>query len=302
MAVEPTRVALLSGVTGFIGSHLARGLAERGWEVHGLVRPGSDRDQLTRVDADPVLHELGGDLRALVAAVKPELIVHVASLFLVTHRAEDVEPLVRSNVLFGVELLQAARAAGVTRFLNTGTSWQHHEDRDEPVNLYAATKQAFEAFVDAEVASSPLRAITLSLFDTYGPGDARRKLLRLLLETAASGEELAMSPGEQRLDLVHVDDVVEAYALAAERVASLPEGAHERFAVRTGRDASLREIVDLLRAAGADAEIAWGGRSYREREVMRPWSGGACLPGWTPAVSLEDGLARLVAEEGERHR
>lgn len=297
MATEPRRVALLSGVTGFIGSHLAKGLGERGWQVHGLVRADADRSQLARVDADPTLHELDGEadrLREIASSVQPDVVIHVASLFLASHRPEDVEPLVRSNVLFGVQLLDASLRAGVRRFVNTGSSWQHHEDRDEPVNLYAATKQAFEAFVDAAAASSSLRAITLKLFDTYGPADPRRKLLRLLLDAADSGEGLAMSPGEQRIDLVHVSDVVEAFATAVEQLESQADGTHERFAVSSGRALSLRELVGLLTAAGATPEIEWGGRPYRDREVMQPWTGGETLPGWAPRIPLESGLAELV--------
>jgi nucleoside-diphosphate-sugar epimerase len=302
MTPERKRVALLSGATGFVGSHLARGLAERGWRVHGLVRASSDRSILEGVGASPELHELDGSTEGLcgiLAEVKPDTVFHLASLFLARHEAADVEPLVRDNLLFGTQLIEAAGRSGVRRFVNTGTSWQHHDGRDEPVNRYAALKRAFEHVVDAYVAMTPMRALTLKLFDTYGPADPRPKLLSLLLDAAESGETLPMSPGEQLIDLLHVDDVVEAFAVAAERLESLEDGRHESFALRSGRLVSLKELVSLLSAAGAPASIDWGGRPYREREVMRPWSGGVVLPGWSPRLSLEEGLDALVSERGE---
>jgi nucleoside-diphosphate-sugar epimerase len=144
-------------------------------------------------------------------------------------------------------------------------------------------------------AFAPLRAVTLKLFDTYGPADRRRKLLTLLLEASERGERLAMSPGEQRIDLLHVDDAVAAFAAAAARLDELADGTHECYALGSGRRPTLKELVALLAGAGAPVEVEWGGRPYREREVMEPWSGGQPLPGWQPRIRLEDGLAALVS-------
>jgi nucleoside-diphosphate-sugar epimerase len=63
-----------------------------------------------------------------------------------------------------------------------------------------------------------IRAVTLSLFDSYGPGDTRKKFLRLLLDCLETNGELQMSPGDQVLDLAHVDDICEAFLHAARLV------------------------------------------------------------------------------------
>ena len=77
-----------------------------------------------------------------------EGIIHLASLYLASHRPDQVADLVNANILLGTSLLEAAKLAGVRWFLNTGTIWQNYQspecsDEYHPVNLYAATKQAF---------------------------------------------------------------------------------------------------------------------------------------------------------------
>ena len=192
---------LVTGATGFVGAHLTRRLVADGWDVHLVVGPGSDLARLGPAADRVRAHVHDGTtegLIALVGAAGPDPVIHLASLFLAQHAPADVAGLVASNVLFGTQLVEAMAQHGVTRLLNTGTSWQQYENRDgAPVNLNAATKEAFEAVLAYYVEAQGLRVLTLKLFDTYGPDDPRPKLLTLLRRTAASQQPLAMSPGEQ---------------------------------------------------------------------------------------------------------
>ena len=165
------------------------------------------------------------------------------------------------------------------------------------MNHYAATKQAFEALLAFYAETAALRAVTLRLFDTYGPGGRRQKLFRLLATCAREGTELAMSAREQLLDVVYIDDVVQALLLAAQRVLSAQAPAHEIYAVGSGQPRPLREVVEQYgRACGRPLRVQWGARPYRPREVMVPWAAGRPVPGWRPRVGLEEGLRRMLAE------
>ncbi|MBT0653786.1 NAD-dependent epimerase/dehydratase family protein [Geomobilimonas luticola] len=293
-----SRKALLTGATGFIGSHVARRLVESGWSVHVILRADSDLSPISGILDRITVHRHDGStegLEDIVRQVAPDTVFHLASLFLAQHRPEDVESLVRSNVLFGAQLLEAMVKHGVRRLVNTGTSWQHYESRDySPVNLYAATKQAFEDILRYYVEATSLRAISLKLFDTYGPGDPRPKLFTLLRRVAQEQQPLAMSPGEQLIDLVYIDDVTDAFLMAAERLLADLVPGHESYAVSSGAPVRLRELVETYgRVLDRPLPIQWGGRSYREREVMVPWNAGKSLPGWRPKVGLEEGIERM---------
>lgn len=288
-----TRRALVTGATGFVGSHLVARLVDRGWSVSALVLPTPD---VARLDSRVRALELDGSTSRVIECVaesSPDVVFHLASLFIAEHVSEQVSPLVEANVLFGAQLLEGMHVNGCDALVNTGTSWQHLGDADyDPVCLYAATKQAFEDIAAFFVNAHGLRMQTLRLFDTYGPDDPRPKLFGLLRTAASEGRVLEMSPGEQQIALVHIDDVVGAFEIAAERTLSSAPGTSEAWAV-SGERMSLREVVARWEAAsGRSVDVRWGGRQYRVREVMDPWHG-RVLEGWSPAVGFDEGVAAM---------
>jgi nucleoside-diphosphate-sugar epimerase len=303
MAADPVqpRAALVTGATGFIGGHLVQRLVREGWQVHLLSRPRTEPRAATLQSPAITWHDYDGTYDSALAAVqksRPQVVFHLASLFLAQHQPQDIASLIQSNLLLGTHLLEAMAQAPVQRFINTGTAWQHNTHGDlRAANLYAATKQAFESLIDWYVDMHRMRVVTLKLFDTYGPGDRRRKLIPLLLDSARTGTSLAMSPGEQLIDLVYIDDVIDAF-LAADRVlADAADGSHARYAVSSGRPVSLRQLVATLeRVRGQSLGVQFGARPYRPREIMVPWQTGVAVPGWTPKVTLEAGLTRVLRQ------
>jgi nucleoside-diphosphate-sugar epimerase len=294
----PGQRALVTGGTGFIGSHLVEHLLAAGWEVHMLVRPNAERAALPPDGVQT--HPYRGKTADVVAATersRPDVVFHLASLFLAQHTQQQVAPMIEANVLIGAQLLEAMSAVGVKSMVNTGTSWQHFQRDDfHPVNLYAATKQAFEDILAYYADANHIRTITLSLFDSYGPRDTRKKLLHLLLKCLETNQELQMSPGHQIIDLAHVDDICKAFLQAATLVRDPNHPPLASYAVSGGERMTLREIVATLeKVTGRTLHIDWGARPYRPREVMRPWDGPP-MPGWQPAIRLADGFKALLRE------
>ena len=292
--------AFITGATGFIGSHLTYHLRAAGWEIGVLVRPTSDVSKLHGLlppAAIQVYDSTYSCIASIIDNTQPEIVFHLSSHFRVSHRPEDIASLIDANISLGSYLAEAMIQLGVRKLVNVGSSWQHYQTYHySPVNLYAATKQAFEDILQFYVEAHELRAITLKLFDTYGPADRRKKLFQHLKQ-AALDQPVAMSPGDQLIDLVYVGDVVEALVLAAQRLLADQCKGHEEYAVCSGNPLTLREIVaEFERQLGRKLPIEWGGRPYREREVMKPWEGRSLLPGWKPRVSLEDGIARCLLE------
>lgn len=294
-----SRSAIVTGSTGFIGGHLCQRLLSDGWQVHAIVRQDSDTAAMPD-EPGLLLHRHDGTmegLAAIIASAKPDLVFHLASLFLADHRPDQIEPLLRSNLLFPTQLLEAMVAAGVRAIINTGTAWQHHESEPyRPVNLYAATKQAMQDLLAYYTDARGISAITLKLFDTYGLGDKRRKLIRILGDAARSGESLDMSPGDQIVDLSHVDDVVSAFLVAADRLLAAEEAISEQYFV-SGERCSVRELVAKVElAAGKPLTVNFGGRPYRDREVMVPIVPVPAdrLPGWSPRHTLQASLSELI--------
>lgn len=293
--------ALVTGASGFIGSHLVRRLANDGAEVHALVRPTS---RLSDLPASCAVHVIDGEdmgaLAAIIDRAAPDVTFHLAAFVRADHGPDDIVPMLRANLSFGTLLAEALTSRNFNRLVNTGTPWQHFGNAEyEPACLYAATKQAFEDVLAFYGHARGLRIVTLLPADNYGAGDRRNKLLGLLVQALQSGERLDLSPGEQTLDIVHVDDVVEAYVAAARRLLDGQVASSERWAVTSGAGIAMRDLVALVeRLAGRPLRVNWGARPYRPREVMTPCRHEAPFPGWTPRWDLERGLRDLLARNG----
>ena len=266
---------ILTGANGFIGKHLCKRLQHEGWSFVCLVRPESVRTFFVE-NGIPTI-QMGGDELSLREILKKENatgVVHLASHFVAEHQAKDLSPLVLSNVLFGAHVLDASVNAGVKWFLNTGTFWQHYNGSAyDPVNLYAATKQALEDIGRYYANAHGLRFCTLKLCDTYGPNDTRNKIFNLWEKIAESGESLDMSPGDQLIDIVHVDQVVQSYVYLIKGLNSdsLNSENCESYYVSSNQKISLKELArEYERTNQVKLNIHWGGRCYRSREVMAP--------------------------------
>ncbi len=206
------------------------------------------------------------------------------------HQVADIAPMIAANLHFGTVLAEgAARVPGLA-FVNTGTVWQHYDAAPySPVSLYAATKQAFSDLLVFYAEVEGLAVHTIELMDTYGPGDTRAKLIPFLLRAGTEGTPVEMTDGTQLIDLVHVEDAVGALLATAAAPAGATYGARGDGAI------TLRELVDRFQAAtGLALDVRWGVRPARPREMLRPWMTADPPPGWSPVVTLDDGLRALV--------
>lgn len=292
---------LLTGATGFIGSRLARRLIQAGYDVHIVVRPASKLEPLADLQnyGNVRLHRYDGTTESLLQlfdAAPIDIVVHLASLSSVTHSLANFDAMLQSNIIFGAQLAEAMAENGIRYFINTGSYSQHYNNEDyNPQSLYAATKQAYEDILVYYSEAASLSCLTLELFDSYGPNDPRPKIVPLLLKAYQTGKELALSPGWQMLDLVYVEDIVDAYVATANRLLAGKAPKKERYTVASGRPLTLRELVSKLETVlQSKLPVQWGAHAYRNREMMRPWSGGIALPGWQPATPIEQGLEQCV--------
>lgn len=282
------RRALVTGATGFVGGVLVRRLLADGWTVDTLVRT-PDGALPPGVDAH-LIPTAAVDLIGVVEDLAPTHCFHLATAFRGVHQPADIAPMIEANLGFGTAFAEAAaRVDGVT-FVNTGTVWQHYDAAAySPVSLYAATKQAFADVLVFYAEVEGLAVHTLELMDTYGPQDPRAKLIPFLLRAGADGTPIDMTDGTQLIDLVHVDDAVQALLATAAAPAGQTYGARGDGAI------TLRELVEQFQAAtGLRLDIRWGVRAARPREMTRPWMTAEPPPGWSPGIRLHDGLRALV--------
>jgi nucleoside-diphosphate-sugar epimerase len=289
---------VITGATGFVGSNLTKYFLNLKYEVHLIVRPNSDLSNLNMNDSSLKIFRYDNNLNSLISFFKetnPICTFHLASNFIAEHNSSQIDGLIASNVLFGVHLLEAMKEASVRTLINTGTSWQHYNNEDyNPVSLYAATKQAFENLIEYYVQAEDFKVITLKLFDTYGETDTRPKLINLLNHFAKKNTELILSPGDQMINLVHVNDVCFAFETAMKLSEKWGNGIHQKYVVKHPKSYSLKEVISVFETTvQKKINIIWGGKPYRKREVMQLWEKGEVLPNWYAKISLEEGISKF---------
>ena len=276
---------LVTGATGFIGSHLVRALAAAGQSVHALVR--SDADLGPHV----MVHRLT-DPFTTVDDVRPDVVIHLATRFAAQHDPGELRQMIEANVTFATMVAEATLRVGA-RLVHATSAWQHYEGAEySPVSLYAATKQAF-VDVLAHYRAAGLRTAEVCLFDTYGPGDTRRKLVWLLLDAARTGRPVQLGSGRQLIDLTHVGDVVAAFTLA-----NRGDLDGKRLVARSGRTVTVRDLAALVEeVTGHRLDVEWGARQDRPREMYTDWAVPGAATAWRPRVELADGLTALWRAE-----
>lgn len=286
---------LITGITGYIGSHLARALLPD-CEVYGLVREPLHR--LYIADFQEQLHLITADggyasVEAAVRKAQPEVVYHLAAYYTGAHGPEATPALIVSNVTFGAYLLEAMSACGCSGMVYASTVMAHYGgEAYRPLNLYAATKQAFSDVLTYYTDAGLMRAVTLVLSDTYGPDDRRSKVLNLIRRAAQRGESIALSDGGQDYDVVHIDDVVRAFYTAGEQLLRRDDWKNEIFQVCADRPLTLRETVEKMLTINSfpPETAAWGRQPNAEREIRKAVRLYSALPNWKPQVDIEKGL------------
>lgn len=289
---------LISGATGFIGAHLITRLQKEKHSVFIIVRPSTKEESFPKKIKTYVFDNNIENLTAFMEKEKFDGVIHLASLFLAQHTSEDIKNLIDSNVFFGTALLEAATKSNTSWFINTGTFWQHYKNKEySPVNLYAASKQAFESLAQYYIETTPINFVTIKLSDTFGKNDTRPKIFNLLSKLRTTGETLLMSPGKQILDINYIENIMDGYVRMI-TLLSGKDGASLRgksFAISAKKKLTLQQLVKVFeKVTKSKLSITWGGRAYRDREVMVPWNKGTPIPGHKQKYSLEDGIREIL--------
>lgn len=287
---------LVTGAGGFLGGHLMSRLLDQKVPAYALLRADQSEDVSrpypTIRDRGDVL-ELSGELNRNGITD----IIHTATLYAPDETGPGAETVLNANVVFGGKLLAASIAAGVSGFVNIGTFWQFAENGAvRPNSLYAATKQAFSELVTYYATWQDLNALTLVLYDLYGPGDKRPKLLPELVSAARTGKRIETTPGYQKMVPLHVDDAVDAIMTALDVVRSERIEANPSKFVFGGEALTVRALAQLVEdVAGQKLNIDWGARAYRRNQLMEPYLGPG-LGGWKPKINIVRGVEQLLRE------
>jgi len=307
--------ALITGVSGFVGGHLANHLATRGAEVFG-----ADRLSQSPVNANLAAPLFVGDLldesfvRAALADIKPTHIFHLAGIL--SGAPGGYEAQYRVNVLGTAAIFETLRSLGLSPWVLVASSsgvygapQQQPIDESccwQPLTHYAASKAAQEmAALQAHLAYG-IPLVRTRTFNMIGTGQALSLLTSDLAQqvvAAEAGGQPVMRVGNvtARRDFSDVRDVVRAYALLADK-----SGAGGVFNVCSGSSHSVQECIDVfMQLARVPLQLEVESSRIRTTEIDEQVGDPRKLfraTGWQPEISFSDSLKDLLEHHRQRHR
>lgn len=314
------RRILVTGAGGFIGSHLVEALVAAGARVTALVHYDArgSRGDLAALPAATLaeVRVVGGDVRdaffvgRLVAG--HEVVFHLAALIGIPYSYQAPQSYLDTNVQGTLNLLEAARAAGVSRLVHVSTSEVYGTAQSVPIDEhhplraqspYAASKLGGEALAASYHAAFGLPVTIVRPFNTYGPRQSRRAVIpAILAQLRHRVPELRLGALTPRRDFTYVTDTVQG--LLALGAADTAVGTVTNLG--SGRDISVGELAALC-CVVADYHPPITTDSERTRpadsevEHLRcDASRAARITGWHPQVSLRAGLAATLTDLAQR--
>ncbi len=307
---------LVTGADGFIGSHLTEQLVRRHYDVRAFTAYNSFKswgwlDHCTP-DVKGQFEVFAGDIRdphgVRTAMKQCDRVLHLAALIAIPYSYHSPDTYVDTNIKGTLNVLQAAREAGVSRFIHTSTSEVYGTARFVPIteqhplcgqSPYSATKIAADQLAYSFFASFAVPVVILRPFNTYGPRQSARAVIPAIITQIAEGERRihlgAVSPTR---DFSYVQDTVQGFIQALEST----QGTGEVVNLGSNFEISIGDTAQLIaQSMGVGIEIVTDAKRLRpeKSEVGRLWadnSKAATLFGWRPAYGGLEGFRQGLLE------
>lgn len=300
---------IITGLTGFIGSRLAKELLEKDALVYAFCHKGSQNlwrvqnilEKVAWIKADLCDYQAVCDS---LRTIDPDIIYHLATYYSVDNKV-DFSAIIDTNIKASVTLLRSCEGLRKLKlFVNVGTCAEYGDlrkkaDEKTPLNpnsIYASTKAANTIILHQLASDFGIPLTTLRLYNLYGEFEKPERLVPYVILTLLNNQTVELTGCKQQKDYSYLGDFVNAFLKAAE---NHENAKGEIFNIGSGKTIKLKELVmEIVKQLEADYnKVKFGSLQYRENEM---WYQGTsikkakkCLK-WEPQVSLEEGIKRTV--------
>lgn len=285
---------LITGASGFLGSHLCERLCENNVEIHAISRTErtSHRNSLqwwhgNMEDIEVAQH--------LFHTIKPDVVFHLSGMVTGAAGAELVLPTFNSLLVSTVNVLTVAAKTGCDRVISIASLEEPESGQNEatPISPYAAAKWASSAYsrMFHQLYQTPI--VLVRPFMTYGPGQNVHKIIPSVTLSLLQSEAPKLASGQRQVDWIYIDDVISGMLAAAQ----VPHVEGCTFDLGSGALVSIRSVVQqLTNLVNPQIEPLFGALPDRPVEKVRVANTAYSYEklGWQPVISLEAGLEHTV--------
>jgi len=303
---------LVTGADGFIGSHLVEMLVSRGAKVKALSLYNSFNDWgwLENTSCLDQVEVVCGDVRdpnfCREITKDIDVVFHLAALIAIPYSYVAPDSYVATNITGTLNMLQAARDAGVKRFLHTSTSEVYGTARYVPINEehplqaqspYSATKIGADALAMSYFYTFGMPLTVVRPFNTYGPRQSARAVIPTIITQILTGKKaIKLGSLHPTRDFNYVEDTCRGFIGLAE----CDEAIGKTINIGSNKEISVGDLVKLIaEIAGPDVTIETDDQRLRpeQSEVERLWCDNSKINGlfgFEPQVGLREGLTRTI--------
>lgn len=290
---------VLTGATGFLGSHLLKGLLyNTDNEIVVLKRSHSAIDRIASELANNRVIYYDVDVCDLESVFRDNdisVIIHCATNY--GRSDESCLSVLESNLMFPIGLLELAVKYGVRGFINTD-SYFNKPNFSYPYLLnYSLSKKSLLLWL--KYFSNKIQIVNLVLEHIYGEYDNSDKFVFYLIDKIVTKQEpfIDLTFGEQKRDFIYVEDVVSAYLMVLEHIKK-HKFTYKSFDVGTGKSIKVKDFVEKIKELSkSTTKLNYGALAYRESEIMDSVADIKPLTvlGWKPKYSYTDALKKMIS-------
>jgi nucleoside-diphosphate-sugar epimerase len=285
------KTILITGINGFLGSHLAKKLSSN-YNVIGLEY---SLNNLYRLEgySFPVFLSDESSIKNVFDNYKIDVVIHAATIY--RRAGESFVDLINTNVVLPVKLYEIAQKNKTGLFINTDTFFNIEGTKYQYLGDYTLSKRHILEWL--KVMQSETKIINMKLFHMYGPNDAPNKFIpSMISQLLKNKESIDLTPGEQKRDFIYIDDVTSAYKCVIENIDLIKDNISE-YQVATGELTSIKDFVMILKKiTNSNSVLNFGAMLYREGEIMVSEADNSALIKlrWKPKVVLEEGILNII--------
>ena len=285
------KTILITGINGFLGSHLAKALASE-YNIIGLEY---SLDNLSRIEAYGFkMYSSESDMERIFIENKIFTIIHAATVYR-RDNTVPIDKLIKTNILLPTNLYELADKYNCKLFINTDTFFNDPASNYTYLADYTLSKKHVLEWL--KVITKRCKLVNMKLFHMYGSDDVPNKFIPQIISSLKNNLPfLDVTLGEQTRDFIYIDDVVSAYQVVIRKYTELQDTYHS-FQVATNKSVSIKELLLHLKdITGSSTILNFGAIPYRENELMNSKADNStlCALGWKPKYSIKEGLQETI--------
>ena len=238
---------LITGASGFVGSHVLDDCLKNNFNVHAIFRHSKKNVSFAKKykkQIFPIFYNNIYEIKNKLTNCKIDYVIHCATHYIKKHDHNDIENIIKSNVLFSTILLDAVVKIKIKKFINLGTVWQHFNDtKNLAFNLYAATKQSFECIFNYyKNQYTKIKFYNILLTDTFGTNDKRKKLIPILLKNFnKKNPDKINIPKNLSMNLVNINEVTKCLNILLKN-----NSESNNYVIKSKQDVKIFNLINFL--------------------------------------------------------